>query len=686
MRAVEGIEFELLPSSALVRGRGRIPRNVIYSDEPAFHRKRAARNISMQWTEKIWIAVDQLQLFALLWLTECADTDRRFPFVWCTNTMWSPYVNADLNAIWSFEFNALNSSVSLNDDPNKWIVYDDSKLWVLFSAPSVIILVYIVYIFLFQRKLKQILGLHAWTVPVLERSVLFILYYAYLPWQLIISRYTLCVEMQASQNWQLLYTCANLTSFQQMCRERKNCALSNAANDQSTFITACTLVIFFSLGLPILFWFHIRRGLVLTGWRHHERWLRAIETEYMFEASGYWSHHHYPLHSSVYQPWAVLLPFSLIEKLIIAWILAAFNPIPNGLVIRDFLVLIILSLHLAALCGWPSFRLNSSRLMAQVLLGGNIVTAAVRALISAGFTSNVFLLLGLLLPAHHALAVLMSFAAIVYCIASGERWPVNAASVNALDTAVLRMTVAGSWSGDWAEEEDGAASHPTLQGVDGQGVRAPAPWAAAEAGVRDLAAAPRLTSGAASRWDGVCGLLEGARAALLEEQLRTDGFFRVGLTRCRIVMLERLLAAARRAGHGLEYAVEDVLYDTVAAHNAAAAVFRRAYPLCRWDSFADHPRLGPLLPAWRAALDHRDHVLLLLPRRTRRLLTRLAALRAFVALRIQVAHTRSVRRRARLDAAPSPRRDRGGGGGDGGGGGGTAGGGAGRRRRGEKEP
>jgi hypothetical protein len=143
-------------------------------------------------------------------------------------------------------------------------------------------------------------------------------------------------------------------------------------------------------------------------------------------------------------------------------------------------------------------------------------------------------------------------------------------------------------------------------------------------------------------------MLEAARGALLEEELRPAGFFRVGLTRDRIVVLEALLVAARRAGHGLEYALEDVLHDTLSAHNAAVSRFRREFPTCRWPGLADHPRLAPLLPAFRAALDGRDRALLLAPRRTRRVLARLAALRAFVWLRVVVAIRRSVRLRALL--------------------------------------
>ena len=661
----------------------------------------------MKWTEKVWIVMDQLQLFALLWLTECADADRRFPFIWCTKTMWSPYVNADLNAIWSFEFNALNSTVSLNDEPNKKILNGSPMLWVLFSAPAVLILAYVGYFLLLQRKLKQGLRLNAWIVPIFERCFLYFLYYAYLPWQLVVSRYALCIEMQALQNWQMLYTCESLTNFQHLCRARKNCNLDFSTNDQAMFAIASVLVLLYSFGLPILLWLHIRRGLIFEGWRQHERWLRAVETEYMLEASGYWSHHHYPLHSSVFRPWAGLLPISLMEKLAIVWLLAATNPVSNGVVIRDSLVLVILALHLAALCYWPSFRLDSSRLMAQVLVGGNLVTAGVRALMSAGFTSNVFLVLGLLLPAHHGVAALACLAGVVYYAAAGERWPVNAGEVRRLDAAVMRMTVARGLSGVWAgydslmpQASDGgqaadgeavpsesaahmAPAHRGSEARTGLVMEAAALHPVMQAAVMQAAAGGAVAAvpgwaGAAPRaWDGVAGLLEAARAGLLEEQLRTEGFFRVGLTRGRIVVLEGLLAAARRAGHGLEHAVEDALSDAVAAHNAAVAAFRRAYPLCRWDSFADHPRLGPLLPAWRTVLDRRDHVLLLLPRRTRRLLARLAALRAFVGLRVEVARKRSVRRRARLEGGPS-----GGRGGAENAGGGTEDG-KGRRRRGE---
>ena len=204
--------------------------------------------------------------------------------------------------------------------------------------------------------------------------------------------------MQASQSWQFLYTCDTLTPFQYLCRAQKSCLLTLEPDaGQSSFWIACALVTIFSLGLPALFWLHIRRGLLYERCAHHDRWLRAIETEYMVGVSGYWSHHHYPLHSSVHRPWAMLLPASLLCKLALAWILAGTHGLANGVVARDVLVLAILSLNLAALCVWPSFRLPSSRFAARALLAGNVVSAGVRALMSAGFTSNVFLLLGVLL-------------------------------------------------------------------------------------------------------------------------------------------------------------------------------------------------------------------------------------------------------------------------------------------------
>jgi hypothetical protein len=677
----EGIEFELLPKSALVCRPKVIPKRTIFTYDSNFYNKPSIRNVSMQWTEKIWIVLDQLQIFAILWVTQCADAERRFPFSWCVNTMWSPYINADLNAIWSYEFIALNASTALTQEPSQIYLNGPVKKWIFFSAPAVLLLLFVVYTFFLRRTLKQFLGLRSWIVPTLERLYLLLLYYIYLPWQVIVSRYTLCVEIQALQSWQLLYTCNTFSSFQMLCQLKTPC--KGNYDDIFMFGIAGALVFVFSFGLPMLLWMQIQKGLVFQGWKQHDRWLRAIETEYMVEASGYWSHSHYPLHSSMHRPWAMLLPFSLLQKLALIWLLAVTHDVSNGVIIRDLTVMILLSIHLAALSVWPSFRLPSSRQFAQLLVAGNVVTAGVRALMSTGFTSNVFLLLGSLLPAHHALAVLLAVLAVSYHFLAGERWPVSAAALRGQDESVLRKLARradGAWSGGVAASTgrewgalarrtlspprpglgSGAGQIPSLPDDSGEVDDGPAGRPReAQGGSVGTWAGPERRWG---RWagetgDGVRGMLEEARAALLEEELRAPGFFRVRLTRDRIDALDALLAAARRAAHGLEYAVEDVLHDTVCAHNAAVARFRRQFPTCRWPSLADHPRLAPLLPALRAALDRRDRALLLAPRRTRRVLARLAALRAFVWLRVVVALRRSIRIRALLVPPPPAQPD-----------------------------
>jgi hypothetical protein len=680
----EGIEFELLPKSALVCRPGGIPKRTRFTYDCNFYKKPAIRNVSMQWTEKIWIVLDQLQIFAILWVTQCADAERRFPFSWCIQTMWSPYVNADLNAVWSFEFIALNASTSLTQEPSRIYLNGPVKIWIFFSAPAVLLLSFVVYVIFIRRALKQCLGLRSWIIPPIERLYLLLLYYIYLPWQLIVSRYTLCVEMQALQTWQLLYTCDTYTTFQMLCQLKASCKVNQ--DDLFMFGIAGALVIVFAFGLPVVLWLQIRKGLVFQGWKQHDRWLRAIETEYMVEASGFWSHSHYPLHSSMHRPWAMLLPFSLLQKLALVWLLAVMHDVSNGVIIRDLIVMILLSFHLAALSAWPSFRLRSSQQFAQLLMAGNVVSAGVRALMSTGFTSNVFLLLGILLPAHHALAILLSVLAVSYHFLAGERWPVSAASLRDRDESVQRKLARRSDSA-WSRSVEASPRHmpgalvsstpspPRIGFGTGAGEIPPLahqPYGSGDVddgpgggGYREAEGSLGRSAGPGrwqDRWaggtgDGVRGMLEAARAALMEEELRPAGFFRVQRTRDRIAVLEALLAAARRAAHGLEYAVEDVLHDTVCAHNAAVARFRREFPTCRWAGLADHPRLAPLLPSFRAALDARDRALLLAPRRTRRVLARLAALRAFVWLRVVAALRRSIRLRALLVPSPPARPD-----------------------------
>lgn len=50
------------------------------------------RVVSLQWSEKFWLLVDHLQIFAALWVAECAAASKRFPQSWCTGSQMLVYI------------------------------------------------------------------------------------------------------------------------------------------------------------------------------------------------------------------------------------------------------------------------------------------------------------------------------------------------------------------------------------------------------------------------------------------------------------------------------------------------------------------------------------------------------------------------------------------------------------------
>jgi hypothetical protein len=54
------------------------------------------RVVSLQWSEKFWLLVDHLQIFAALWVAECAAAGKRFPQSWCTGSQMLVYIRVNV--------------------------------------------------------------------------------------------------------------------------------------------------------------------------------------------------------------------------------------------------------------------------------------------------------------------------------------------------------------------------------------------------------------------------------------------------------------------------------------------------------------------------------------------------------------------------------------------------------------
>ena len=274
--------------------------------------------VSLQWSEKFWLLVDHLQIFAALWVAECAAASKRFPQSWCSGSQMAVYGNWDVGAMRAYSRKALNSTAPVLPDADSERPWEENNYALLILVPPAVFVVLMVELFLLREQLLLATGggggrgLSKY-VPALERAVLRALQLVFLPWAMFVFRHVLCVEMHAISRWQLELTCKSgkMDASQLLCRMRQGCAPSDVT------VGVCLLVAIgcFALGLPGALVLLTRRTCIFGSSRKHAFWLSAVETEFVVGLSSAWSLEHYSLSSSFTRPWHHGLALVLFFKL-----------------------------------------------------------------------------------------------------------------------------------------------------------------------------------------------------------------------------------------------------------------------------------------------------------------------------------------------------------------------------------
>lgn len=132
--------------------------------------------------------VDQLQVFAVIWIASCPAAKQRFPTQWCNSISWSPYLNLDMLGKNSWDAKALQSGnttdvqlqaqLDLQGAAVAAAAVDDvqavdpsSSLWII-CAPGVITMAIWIYFVVGSAHVKHALGVQSRFVPTVERLVI----------------------------------------------------------------------------------------------------------------------------------------------------------------------------------------------------------------------------------------------------------------------------------------------------------------------------------------------------------------------------------------------------------------------------------------------------------------------------------------------------------------------------------
>lgn len=129
-------------------------------------------------------SVDQLQIFAIIWIASCPAAKDRFPTQWCNSISWSPYLNLDILGKTSWEAKALQAGNATEAQLQAQLTLQEqevagavlpldtsSSLWIL-CAPSIATLATWIYFLLGSAHVKYALGARSRFVPTLERLVI----------------------------------------------------------------------------------------------------------------------------------------------------------------------------------------------------------------------------------------------------------------------------------------------------------------------------------------------------------------------------------------------------------------------------------------------------------------------------------------------------------------------------------
>ena len=117
------------------------------------------RVVNLQWWEKFWLLVDNLQIFAALWVAECAAATKRFPQSWCTGgTQRILYANLDVHAWDAYAAKALNSTEQQLSQAAATREWQDANSWWLILAPPAVLLLLTVELLLLRESVLLALG------------------------------------------------------------------------------------------------------------------------------------------------------------------------------------------------------------------------------------------------------------------------------------------------------------------------------------------------------------------------------------------------------------------------------------------------------------------------------------------------------------------------------------------------
>jgi hypothetical protein len=132
-------------------------------------------------------AVDQLQVFAIIWIASCPAARQRFPTQWCNSISWSPYLNLDILGKNSWDAKALQSgnateaqlqaqldsqgaaAAAAIDDVQD--VDSSSSLWII-CAPGIVTMAMWIYFIVGSSNVKHALGVQSRFVPTVERLII----------------------------------------------------------------------------------------------------------------------------------------------------------------------------------------------------------------------------------------------------------------------------------------------------------------------------------------------------------------------------------------------------------------------------------------------------------------------------------------------------------------------------------
>ena len=652
------------------------------------------RAVDLFWSEKAWLLLDHLQIFAALWVTGCVAATKRFPQSWCQGSSPILYANLDTWAWHDYARKALNVSVAVADDAPGWGEvgggwYERHASLLILAPPAVFVLL-ACELYLVREPLLLLLGGGAGRgaarfVPAIERGVVRGLLVVMMPWAVLASRRVLCVEMQAISQWQYALRCGARELADDpsrwVCRRRLGC--DDASRDLLSpaslrGLAYCAAIAVLALGLPVMLVLLNARARIYSSERKHEWWLRAVETEFVVGLSSLWALHHYSLSSSFPLAWQHATAATTAIKVVIAALLAATYQtsvagVPGDRV-RDVALLAIMMGWLLLLClsRTRSCRVWSTHAMAVVCVAAHVCTLVPRVLVTLGFHSQLLYLLAILIPAHHLLALAMLVAIVAHSLWRRERWPVSWHTVRAHDAHLLQQLVAlqppPAPPAHAPRAPPARASASALRdffqldrvarsGVLGQGEAAAA--ARARLSLSLASVAPLAADAVQVAVGGEAGgehevvvvveeeeeeelalvhkRLEVMRGMLLEERLRTREFVRTHHLRLAVHALADCANRMHRARHPLFFATEDLLDDLLSFYNASLP-----------HSLSYYQPLRALLPAFRRHLDRRDRRLFLAGPTRKRILLKLYACRVFIRLRLRCAHQAA----ARLDHAP----------------------------------